>query len=253
MQIRLNHKVAIVTGSSQGIGRTVAELLADCGASLVINSHSNPIALEALADSVRKKGTRVKTVIADVTKRNDAQKLIDAALELGGIDILVNNVGGLVRRIPVAEFNEDHYQQVIDINLKTAFLMSHLVISHMRDKRSGKIINIASQAAHDGGGPGSAVYSASKGAVLTLTKSLAKELVPFGIHVNAVSPGFIAHTVFHQTHTAKKIHDRIPSLVPLGRKGEPDDVAHAVLFLASDLSDYITGQTIEVNGGLYMY
>jgi len=252
MEITLKNKVAIVTGSIQGIGRATAEMLAANGAAVVINNHENSAKLEEVAEGIRKNGGTVKAVIADVTKKEHAKLLIDAALELGGIDILVNNAGGLIKRVPVAEFDEDHYQTVMDVNLKSSYLMSHLVISHMKTKKSGKIIHFSSQAAHDGGGPGAVAYAASKGAVWTFTKSLAKELAPFGITVNAVSPGFIGQTAFHNTFTAKAVHEKIPNMVPLGRAGVPDDVAKIVLFLASELADYLTGQSIEVNGGLYM-
>ncbi len=254
MQIKLDGKTAIVTGSRQGIGRACAELLAECGAAVVINSHQDNEELHKVAEKIEQNGGKVKAVVADASVRGEAQKLIDAAMEMGNsVDILVNNAGGLVERVPLAEFDQEHYQKVVDINLKTTFLMSHLVIDQMKKQQSGKIINLSSQAAHDGGGPGSAAYSATKGAILTLTKSLAKELGPDHIQVNSVSPGFIAETEFHDTHTAKEVHETVAAKIPLRRKGVPEDVAHSVLFLASDLSDYITGQTVEVNGGQYMY
>lgn len=252
MELSLKNKVAIVTGSIQGIGKATAEMLAVNGAAVVINNHENAAKLEEVAQGIRKNGGKVKAVIADVTKKEQAKKLIDAALEFGGVDILVNNAGGLIKRVPVAEFDENHYQTVMDVNLKTTFLMSHLVIPHMKAKKSGRIIHFSSQAAHDGGGPGAVAYAASKGAVWTFTKSLAKELAPFGITVNAVSPGFIGQTAFHDTFTAKEVHEKIPNMVPLGRAGVPEDVAKIVFFLASELADYVTGQSIEVNGGLYM-
>lgn len=252
MELSLTDKVAIVTGSIQGIGRAVAETLAASGAAVVINNHENPAKLEEVAQGISERGGRVKAVIADVTSKQEAQKLVEAALEFGGIDILVNNAGGLVKRVPVADFDEDHFQTVLDVNLKTAFVMSHLVLPHMKEKRSGKIINFSSQAAHDGGGPGAAAYAASKGAIWTFTKSLAKELAPFAITVNAVSPGFIAQTAFHNTFTSKEAQEKMPSVIPLGRAGSAEDVAKIVLFLSSALSDYMTGQSLEINGGLYM-
>jgi len=254
MEIRLDEKVAIVTGSSQGIGRACAEVLTEAGAAVVINSHQHNEALKKVAETMRAKGSVAQAILADVTRRDECRKLIDAALELGGsIDILVNNAGGLVKRVPVTDFNEEHFRTVVEINLQTAFLMSHMVIPQMKKQGSGKIINLSSQAAHDGGGPGSAAYSATKGGVWTFTKSLAKELGPDGIHVNCIAPGFIANTVFHNTFTPKEVHKKVIEKIPLRRHGQPDDVAHAALFLASNLSDYITGQTLEVNGGLYMY
>lgn len=253
MDISLKGKVAIVTGSIQGIGLEIARTLAKAGAAVVINNHQDKEKLETAAESIRKEGGKVAAVIADVTKINEAQKLVDAALQLGGgVDILVNNAGGLVKRVPVADFDESHFQTVIDINLKTTFVVSHVVMKEMKKRQGAKIINLSSQAAHDGGGGGAAAYSASKGAVWTLTKSLAKELAPAGITVNCVSPGFIGNTAFHNTFTPKEVHEKIPSMVPLGRAGTPQDIANVVLFMASGLSDYMTGQTIEVNGGLYM-
>ena len=253
MDIRLDGKVAIVTGSIQGIGLVTAKLLAECGAAVVVNNVRGPERLEAVAQEIRDAGGKATAVPADVTVREQAQKLVDAALELGGrVDILVNNAGGLVKRVPVAEFDEEHFEKVMAINVKSAFLMSHLVIPHMKRQKSGWIVNLSSQAAHDGGGPGAAAYAAAKGAIWTFTKSLAKELAPFNVRVNAVSPGFIAHTTFHDTFTPKEVQEKIVQNIPLGRAGRAEDVAKVILFLASDLADYMTGQIVEVNGGLYM-
>jgi 3-oxoacyl-[acyl-carrier protein] reductase len=253
MEINLSGQVAIVTGSSQGIGRVTAEVLAECGAAVVLNTHSDGELLEKVVDGIRARGGQATGIVADVKRKPEAQKLIDAAMQLGGIDILVNNAGGLVKRVPVAEFDENHFQKVVDINLKSTFVMSNLVMPYMKMKKHGRIINLSSQAAHDGGGPGAAVYASTKGGIWTMTKSLAKELAPFGILVNCVAPGFIGETAFHTTFTAPEVHARVVTQIPLGRKGVPLDVAKAVLFLASDLADYVTGQTIEVNGGLCMY
>ena len=254
MEIQLKNKNAIVTGSIQGIGREIARFLALCGANVVINGYRNETQLKKVAEEIAKEsGTKVTSVLADVTKKEEAQKLIDAALQFGStIDILVNNAGGLVKRVPIAEFDERHFDKVMNINLKTAFVMSYLVIPFMKKQQFGKIINLSSQAAHDGGGNGAAAYSASKGAIWTFTKSLAKELAPFKVNVNCVSPGFIEQTSFHDTFTPKEVHEKMPSIIPLGRTGSPEDVAKVTLFLASDLADYLTGQSIEVNGGLYM-
>ena len=252
MEISLNDKVAIVTGSKQGIGKEIALYLARAGAAVVINNHQAPDELEAVSEEIRKEGGKCKTVIADLTKKSEAAKLINAALELGnGIDILVNNAGGLVKRVPIAEYEDDHFQTVIDVNLRTAYICANLAIPYLK-KNKGKIINLSSQAAHDGGGPGAAAYAAAKGAIWTLTKSMAKELAPFGITVNCVSPGFIGNTAFHNTFTAKAVHEKMPGMIPLGRVGTPEDIARVVLFLASELADYMTGQSLEVNGGLYM-
>ncbi len=253
MEIRLEKKVAIVTGSIQGIGKEIARMLARAGAAVVINNHQSPDELEMVSSEIKQEGGNCKAVIADLTRKAEMEKLVKAALELGGgIDILVNNAGGLVKRVPVSEFDDQHFQTVMDVNLRTAFIAANAVIPYFKKKKSGKVINLSSQAARDGGGPGAAAYAAAKGAIWTFTKSLAKELAPFGVTVNCVSPGFIGNTAFHNTFTPKEVHEKMPGLIPLGRVGAPEDIAKVVLFLASDLADYLTGQSLEVNGGLYM-
>ena len=253
MSLDLSNKVAIVTGSIQGIGKEIAKTLAENGAAVVINNHQDEKLLETVAEEIREAGGKVKAVIADVTNKDEVKKLADAALSMGNsIDILVNNAGGLIKRVPVAEFDSEHFDTVINVNLKTSFIAANAVIPFMKKQKSGKIINLSSQAAHDGGGPGAAAYAASKGAIWTFTKSLAKELAPDGVTVNCVSPGFIGDTAFHNTFTPKQARENMPNVIPLGRAGRPEDIANVVLFLASGLSDYMTGQSLEVNGGLYM-
>ncbi|KAA3656464.1 MAG: SDR family NAD(P)-dependent oxidoreductase [Calditrichaeota bacterium] len=251
MELSLAGKTAIVTGSIQGIGKQIAATLSACGASVIINNHRDGETLEKVAQEISSNGP-VKAVVADVSKKESAQKLIDAADEFGGVDILVNNAGGLVKRVPVAEFDNDHFDTIMDINLKTSFIMANLAIPSFKKKNGGKVINLSSQAAHDGGGPGAAAYAASKGGIWTFTKALAKELGPIGVCVNCVSPGFIGSTAFHNTFTSKEVQEKMPSMILLGRVGEAADIANVVLFLASDLSNYMTGQSLEVNGGLYM-
>lgn len=252
MELSLSGKTAIVTGSIQGIGKQIAKTLADAGANVVINNHRDADTLAQVAKEIGGAG-QVTPVIADVTKKEEVKKLVDAALAFGnGIDILVNNAGGLVKRVPIAEFDEEHFATVIDVNLKTAFLVTSQVIAVMKEQKRGKVISLSSQAAHDGGGPGAAAYSASKGGIWTFTKSLAKEVAPFGITSNCVSPGFIANTAFHNTFTPEAARNNMPNVIPLGRAGAAQDIANVVLFLASPLSDYMTGQSLEVNGGLYL-
>ncbi|MCM8540123.1 MAG: 3-oxoacyl-ACP reductase FabG [Lentisphaeraceae bacterium] len=253
MKIDLSGKVAIVTGSSQGIGRATVEALVKAGAKVVMNKHNNEQMLKAVAAEITSElGGTVVPVVADVTKKEEAQKLIDAALELGSVDILVNNAGGLIKRVPIAEFDEEHFHQVMDVNLLSTFIMCKLVLPHMKSQGGGSIINLSSQAAHDGGGAGSAVYSSSKGATTTMTKSLAKEVGPDKIRANCISPGFIGETTFHDTFTAQEVHENVKKIIPLRRHGAPEDVANSVVFLASEMSAYITGQSIDVNGGLLM-
>ncbi|HOV24167.1 MAG TPA: glucose 1-dehydrogenase [Candidatus Marinimicrobia bacterium] len=253
MNINLTRKTAIITGSVQGIGFDIAKIFTECGASVVINNNLDADSLEIKAEELRKSGADVKAVVADVTIKEEAQKLIDAALSFGDtIDILVNNAGGLIKRVPIAEFDENHFWTVVNVNLKSAFIMSHLVMPYMKEQRSGKIVNLSSQAAHDGGGSGAAVYAASKGGIWTFTKSLAKEVASFGICVNCIAPGFIENTAFHNTFSSKETHEKVLATVPLGRLGTVRDISRVALFLASELSDYMTGQSLQVNGGLYM-
>jgi len=253
MNITLSGKTAIVTGSIQGIGFEIAKSLSLAGAKVVINNHKNPELLDEKVKEINDAGGNAIGVIADATKREDVQKLIDTTVEFGGgIDILVNNAGGLIARIPVADFDEEHFDTIMNVNLKSAFLVTSLAIPYLKKSEAGRIIILSSQAAHDGGGNGAAAYAASKGAIWTFTKGVIKEVSADGVTVNAVSPGFIAGTDFHNTFTAKEVHEKVAGIVPLKRLGTPVDIANVVLFLASELGGYVNGQSIQVNGGLYM-
>ncbi len=253
MKIDLTGKTALITGSSQGIGLATAKYFAQAGAAVIINDYKDAEALEKAADSIRETGGTVKAVIADVTNKNEVSHLVKSAYEINSrLDILINNAGGLIKRVPISEFDEEHFQTVIDVNLKSAFLVSSTALPYLKEQSSSKIINLSSQAAHDGGGPGAGAYSASKSGIWTFTKSLAKEVGGSGVNVNAISPGFIASTAFHNTFTSPEVHEKVTGMVPLGRLGQAEDIAKVALFLASDLSNYITGQIVEVNGGLYM-
>ena len=253
MSTDLTGRTALVTGSIQGIGFETAKLLALQGAKVVLNNHMDEDALQAKVDEIKAAGGDAVGVIADCTSKTDVTKLVDAAVAFGGgLDILVNVAGGLVKRVPVAEFDESHFDTIMNVNLKTAFLVTSVAIPHLIKSEAGRIINFSSQAAHDGGGPGAAAYAASKGAVWTFTKGVIKEVSSHGVTVNAISPGFIGGTAFHNTFTSPEVHAKVTGMVPLGRLGESIDVANVVLFLASDMGAYINGQSIQVNGGLYM-
>jgi len=253
MDLNLNGKTAVVTGSIQGIGFEVAKTLSLAGAKVVINNHRNEDELNKKAEEINAAGGQAIGVVADCTKKEDVQNLINAAIEFGGgVDILVNNAGGLIARIPVADFDEEHFDTIMNVNLKTTFLVTSVAIPFLKKSQAGRIINLSSQAAHDGGGGGAAAYAASKGGVWTFTKGVIKEVSADGVTVNAVSPGFIAGTDFHNTFTPKEVHEKVAGIVPLKRLGTPQDVANVVLFLASDLGGYMNGQALQVNGGLYM-
>ena len=253
MQIDLNGRTALVTGSIQGIGFEVAKTLALSGAKVVLNNHLDPEGLQLKVAEIQALGGKATGIVADCTNKASVASLIAETVAFGGsLDILVNNAGGLIKRVPIAEFDEAHFDTIINVNLKTAFMVTSAAIPELVKSPCGRIINFSSQAAHDGGGPGAAAYAASKGAIWTMTKGVIKEVSKFGVTVNAISPGFIAGTAFHNTFTSPEVHEKVTGMVPLGRLGEPKDIANVVLFLASDLGAYVNGQSIQVNGGLYM-
>ena len=250
MQTDLSGKVALVTGGARDIGAAIVRALAGSGASVVVNYHGSADRAAALVDEVTASGGRAIAVKADVTDAADVRRLVDEARAAfgGGIDILVNNTGGLVARKTMGDMDVDFWRHVMDLNLTSVFLVTQAVLPHMAD--GGAIVNLSSLAARDGGGGGALAYSAAKGAVLTLTRGLSKELAPRRIRVNAVSPGMIA-TTFHDTFTKPEVRQAVAARTSIGREGTAADVANAVLFLASGASAYITGESVEINGGLY--
>lgn len=252
MHIDLTGKIALVTGSNAGLGRQIAETLAASGAKVAINYlYGDPVeAVEAICQA----GGEAHAFKADATSPAELDQMVkDIEAHFGGtVDILVNNAGGMIKRVPNAEMEEEHYTKVMDVNFKSCVFACKAVAAGMIGKKAGKIINVASLAAHDGGGPGASIYAASKAAVWSYTKGLAKELAPHGINVNAISPGFIGQTAFHATFTADAARQATIAKIPLGREGAPQDVGRVTLFLASELADYLTGETVEINGGLFM-
>lgn len=254
MHIDLAGKIALVTGSGVGIGRESAKLLAQSGAKVAVHFLNNAKGGEELVKEIKDFGGEAAAFQADVTdvaKINEMIRGIESTFG-GTIDILVNNAGGLIKRVKNDEIEEEEYYKIIDVNLKSCIFVTKAVLPGMKQKKYGKIVNMSSLAAHDGGGPGASVYAASKGAVISYTKGLAKEVAGDNINVNAVAPGFIANTPFHNTFTPKVSQEATVSKIPLGRGGEPVDVANLILFLVSDMSSYLTGETVEINGGLNM-
>jgi 3-oxoacyl-[acyl-carrier protein] reductase len=253
MNIDLNGQVALVTGASGGIGQAIAIDLAASGAKVAVNYLTNKEGALETVQSIEEQGGEAMMIQADVTDLSQIEELVEEVEEkLGSIDILVNNAGHLIERRPISEMTIDLWQKVLDVNVTSAAFLSKAVIPGMTKKGSGSIINLSSLAAHDGGGPGAIPYATSKGAIITFTKGLAKELAQFGIRVNAISPGFIDQTKFHTTFNTAEGRKATATKVPLGRGGIPKDISGAVLFLTSHLASYITGETIEINGGLFM-
>jgi 3-oxoacyl-[acyl-carrier protein] reductase len=247
------NRVALVTGAHQGIGRATVLELARRGATVAVNYLSERAAAERLADEVRALGGEAAAYQADATSPADVHGLI-AAVEtrFGPIDVLVNNAGGLIARTPLPEVTVEFYRTVIDVNLLTTILVTQAVAPAMLSRGRGAIVNVASLAAHNGGGPGAWIYAGAKAAVMAVTKGLARELAPHGVRVNAVSPGLIGQTDFHDTFTSKETFAAIEKTIPLARAGRPDEVARLIAFLASDAASYLTGETVEINGGMFM-
>jgi len=248
----LNDKVALVTGASSGIGRAAAVALAASGAQVAINFHRNEAGAEATRAEITGRGGKAITFQADVTRTGDVESLVKQIRnELGAIDILVNNAGSLVERLKILELTEERWDEVIDLNLKSAFLCSKAVAASMIERRTGAIVNVSSIAGRTGGALGSIHYSAAKGGLITFTKGLAKELAPFGIRVNAISPGVI-DTPYHEQFSSPEMMKTYAGQIPMGRVGTPAEVGNVVCFLASDAASYLVGETIEINGGMFM-
>jgi 3-oxoacyl-[acyl-carrier protein] reductase len=250
MIVDLKGKVAVVTGGARDIGAAIVRSLATNGASVVVNYAQSAERAQALVREITAAGGNAIAVQADVATTEGARALVAETRRAFGdrIDILVNNAGGLVARKKLDEMDGDFWDHVLALNLKSVFLVTQAALPLLAE--GGAIVNLASLAAHDGGGPGALAYSASKGGVLTLTRGLAKELAPRKVRVNCVSPGMIA-TTFHDVHTAPAAREATAARTLVGRQGSAEDVANAVLFLASDASAYLSGESIEINGGLY--
>jgi 3-oxoacyl-[acyl-carrier protein] reductase len=254
MKIDLTGKIALVTGSNAGIGRAIAVALAANGAKVGVNCLRNVAQGEETVAQIREAGGEAVLVQADVTDLEQIDRLVrEVEQAFGGtVDILVNNAGHLVKRVPNAEMTVEMYNQIMDVNMKSTVFMCKRVLDGMKAKGYGRIVNMSSVAAHNGGGPGSSIYAASKAAVMVYSKGLAKEVAGHGITVNNVSPGFIGNTQFHATFTTDAAREATISSIPLKREGTPEDVAGSVLYLVSDLASYLTGETIEINGGMLM-
>ena len=248
----LKGKNAFVTGTSQGIGYSIAKGLIEAGCNICMHYFHSDSEISELKKIAERNNQKAIILKADLTDEQNVKECIRSAADsLKSFDILVNNSGSLVKRSFVEDIDLNYWNTLININLTTMMLVTREILPFMNIKNGSSIINISSLAGRTGGHPGSLAYSTCKGAVLTWTRSLAKEVASRNIRVNAVAPGFIEGTNFHKVHTTRESAQKTIASIPLGRSGEPDDVARAVVFLASEYDGFITGGTIDINGGVY--
>jgi 3-oxoacyl-[acyl-carrier protein] reductase len=244
---------ALVTGASGGIGRATALALAQRGARVGVHYFSKADAAKEVVAEIAAAGGTAAAFGADLRQTSGVNTLVTNVGEaLGPVDILVNNAGDLIERATLLKMTEARWREVLDLNLTSVFLLSQAIVPSMIARGRGVIVNMSSLAAHNGGGPGAFAYSASKAGVIALTKAMAKELAPNGIRVNCVAPGLIGDTAFHARFTPRETFDATVKSIPLGRAGTPDDVANVISFLCGDESAFLTGETIEINGGIFM-
>ncbi len=246
--MELDGKVALITGAAQGIGKAIALMLAKNGADIVVSDINLEKAQETSRE-IEAMGRRSMAIKVDVSKSEEVEQMVEKIInEFGKIDILVNNAG-ITRDKLILRMTEEDWDAVLNVNLKGTFNCTKAVIRHMSKQKSGKIVNIASVSG-EMGNPGQANYSASKAGVIGFTKTIAREFAQRGINVNAIAPGYIETPM--TDILPEKVKEELKKMIPLERLGKPEDVAQAVLFLVSEASSYITGQVLNVNGGLYM-
>jgi 3-oxoacyl-[acyl-carrier protein] reductase len=247
--VRFEGKTALVTGASRGIGRAIALRLASEGANVVVNYNANTDAANLVAKEIEALGRLASVVQADVARPSDVERLVQGALErFSRIDVLVNNAG-ITRDTLIMRMSEDDWDAVLDTNLKSAFLVTKAVLRPMLRQRSGRIVNITSISGVMGNA-GQANYSASKAGLMGLTRSTAREVASRNITCNAIAAGVIDTDIWQGVPEAAIA--AMLQLIPAGRKGTPQDIAEAVAFLASDAASYITGQVLNVDGGMVM-
>ena len=245
-------EVAWVTGSSTGIGAATSVALAEAGCRVAVHYNRSEGEAREVVERISSSGGEAMLVGGDVADAGEVERMArEVEDRYGRLDVLVNNAGSLIERRSFSEMTEDLWDRVISVNLKSVFLCSKAVLPMMKRQGSGRIINMTSVAARNGGGPGSAAYASAKGGVSTLTRAMAKDLVSENILVNGVAPGVIT-TPFHDRFTPPDVRENMAAAIPMGREGTPEEVAGAVLFLASPWANYLVGEIIEVNGGQLM-
>jgi 3-oxoacyl-[acyl-carrier protein] reductase len=246
-------KVALVTGASSGIGQATAVELASRGYQVAIHYCSNETGARETFESIRAlKGGKARVYAADLSDPAQVGQMAGDVLEdFERLDVLVNNAGSLVERKNLAEMDYSLWRRILGLNLDSVFLVTRAFLPHMIEQKAGSIVNVASIAGRNGGSTGAAAYAAAKGALIALTKAMAKEFVSHGIRVNCVNPGVIS-TPFHQRFSTKEMMQRFVAAIPQQRTGSSEEVAKVIAFLVSEDSSYVVGETIEINGGLLM-
>lgn len=256
MESHMEGRVALVTGSSRGIGRATAKLLAERGACVVVHGRDR-VGLRETLDELLRIGGDHRAVIADMGRPDEIMRLVKEVLDcFGRVDVLVNNAGGEERSMTAEEVDEASWDRIVSVNLKAPFLCAKAVIPAMKNQKRGAIVNVSSQGGRAYSQFGNVPYAAAKAGLLGLTRQLAWELGPYGIRVNAVAPGHVLSSEWRlerwQKNTEAERRDYVQR-VPLGRPGEVEEIAAAIVFLASDQANYITGATLDVNGGRFMF
>lgn len=248
----LKGKRVLITGGGQGLGYSIVKQLLADGADVAIHYHSSKSGAEELKMLASNSGRRAEIFQADLTRETQAAALVAGAAKfLDGLDILINNAGDIIGRRRIEEIDGAFWEKVISVNLTSMMWVTRAAVPELIKSGQSSIVNLSSLAGRKGGHAGSLVYSAAKGAVLTWTRALANELGSKGVRVNAVAPGLILGTRFHATHTTDASAKATIQQIPLGRAGNPEDIARAVAYLASEYDGFITGATLDINGGIY--
>tara|TARA_R110002049_G_scaffold46801_1_gene135847 strand:- start:941 stop:1708 length:768 start_codon:yes stop_codon:yes gene_type:complete len=249
---KLTGKNILITAGAQGIGESISRHFIDSGSNVAIHYFSSADTANELVEYALSKGQKAIAINGDLTNEEDANTMVEKTVAtFGGLDILINNAGSLVARKMLNDMETDFWHKVMDINLTSMMFVSRAAATHLGKNEHSSIVNLASLAGRKGGHPGSLVYATSKGAILTFTRALSTELGPQGTRVNAVAPGLILGTSFHNTHTTKESAAETTAGIPIQRAGNSADVARAVLYLASEYDGFITGATLDINGGVY--
>ncbi|WP_447957090.1 SDR family NAD(P)-dependent oxidoreductase [Vreelandella sp. EE7] len=246
-------KRVLITGASRGIGAAIAERLGALGAHVAVHYHNSEAAAQSVVQAVQDAGGQAFMLKADVSHSSETRELVDeAAKRLGGLDLLINNAGDMLGRVGLESMDDQQYNQVMDLNVRSVVMASQAALPHFRRQGAGNIIHTTSIAARNGGGGGAGLYASAKGFVSTMTRNMAKELAGDNVRVNAVAPGTIA-TDFHERHSNEAHLSAARASIPMGRLGTAQECVGAYVFLGTDtLSGYVTGQIIEVNGGQLM-